>query len=576
VRDTLQIFNKVRIKTKLYFTGIALLLPAICLLALGSYISHQNSNSTQLIENRILPSTLLFVKLEKEIIMIQDWLTNFALTRGAKGYDQGLDEAERYYKSALKNIDTLIKQLEESPTELKALEKMKKNLKLYYNVGKEVTSTYIDAGPNAGNAMLSVFVKVRDDLYSLLYKYRSKHVNELNSTVTTVRSDLDDTTQINIISCVVFFVFGVIILLYLGKKITHPLISLNKNLTNISEIDGDLTIQLDSDSKDELGDIAESFNKFVAKIRSVIKEVQTISTHLTISTEEIVKVTLAFSNDMNNQASSAEEITASAETISAAMGKMTNDATDQYNSLLALTTKIQELTDITNETNKIIFKTLSLVKDITSEARVGENLLDSMNESINKIGNSSKQIITIVEIINEISDKTNLLALNAAIEAARAGDAGKGFSVVAEEISKLADQTGSSTMDINSLIKANELEIDKGMLNVTDSVSIIRKIIKGVDSINKMMNLISSDMTNQLDVNKIVNNEAANIKNKSEEIRDTTEEQKLLLSEIVRTITNVSERTISTSIGSEKIATTSRQTAEMTEKLKKHADFFRI
>jgi len=197
-----------------------------------------------------------------------------------------------------------------------------------------------------------------------------------------------------------------------------------------------------------------------------------------------------------------------------------------------------------------------------------------MHESMGKIGASSREMTGIIKIINDISDQINLLSLNAAIEAARAGDAGRGFAVVADEISKLADQTAASIKEIDSLISVNEREIERGMTNVNETVGVIGTIIDGVSSIAGVMDSIYESTEKQLGINENVNREAGAVKGRSDEIANATGEQKIAITEIVKSISSINELTQAIASGSEEMSGNSEEMAGMAETLKSKVGYF--
>ncbi|PKL36028.1 MAG: hypothetical protein CVV44_17555 [Spirochaetae bacterium HGW-Spirochaetae-1] len=327
---------------------------------------------------------------------------------------------------------------------------------------------------------------------------------------------------------------------------------------------------------DELTEMAILLDTFREKLKSIIARVQEMTFTLTTSSDEISKATINFSENAQNQAASAEEISATIEEISAAVEHIAFNARDQHGSMEELMKDIYKLSDAVLEMNRHIEETRSITESITEKARSGEDSLKSMNNSMGKINESSHEMIGIVEMINDISDQTNLLSLNAAIEAARAGESGRGFAVVADEISKLADQTASSIKNINRLIQENNTEINLGMKISNETVEGISIIIEGVDSIVNMINRISEYMNLQVKSNSNVSQSADEVKTKSNEIKVSTEEQKTAFNEIVVSISNINELTQSNASGAEEIAGNTEQLHGMAEELMKEMDFFKL
>ena len=208
------------------------------------------------------------------------------------------------------------------------------------------------------------------------------------------------------------------------------------------------------------------------------------------------------------------------------MDIIAGNATDQLTDLSALVDRMREHSVIIQEMEGSVSAALEEARNMSSHAKSGAESLEQMNEKMALINASSEKINNVVAIINDISERINLLSLNAAIESARAGEAGLGFAVVADEISKLADQTAVSIKDIDSLIKANNSEISKGIENVMSAGEIFQVIVGGVDAISIVMNDISSSMQSQLEANKTINSKVDSIKTRTEGVRTAVHEPK--------------------------------------------------
>jgi len=176
---------------------------------------------------------------------------------------------------------------------------------------------------------------------------------------------------------------------------------------------------------------------------------------------------------------------------------------------------------------------------------------------------------SIADVLKGISDQVGLLALNAAIEAARAGETGRGFAVVADEIGKLSEQTGESLKDIYNLIKSTEQEVTKGMQNVEETVKILGGTIQNVNTISASMSEVSSIMTEQVALNRDVDQHAVVVNARSEEINVSVNEQMIALHEMAKAIENVNSLTQSITASAMNLQTVSRNIAEAAEELKK-------
>ena len=325
---------------------------------------------------------------------------------------------------------------------------------------------------------------------------------------------------------------------------------------------------------DDLTRISQDVYYMKEGLADIIREIRHNSAQLETSTNEISGITESFTSDTQNQAATLEEITATLEEISASMDNIAYNAQVQVGELGALMGRMSDLTSETRDIDRQAAGARELTGEISGQASSGEESLAKMKTSMGRIGDSSQQMISIISIINDISDKINLLSLNASIEAARAGDAGRGFAVVADEISKLADTTASSVKQIASLIESSEKEIEYGIATVNDVVEKISRITHGVGEINSMMENISVFMNRHIESNEKINTEVNGVLKKSGEIETAIVEQKIAMTDIVSSVNDINELTQKISSGSEDIARNTRGNLELTNTLRSKVGSF--
>jgi len=255
------------------------------------------------------------------------------------------------------------------------------------------------------------------------------------------------------------FILGGIAIFFIIRSITIGL----RRLVNFSEkvSEGDLTETLETKSKDEIGDLTRSFSKMSESLRDVIRAVQQSVDNVASASEE-----LTASASQTSQAT--EHITMSIEQFSNGNEAQNEKVESSTNQLVAMNEGLQDMSQTSSEVAAVSLQSTEaagqggrIVESTASQMKHIDTSVQEAEQVMKELEYKSKDITSILNVINGIADQTNLLALNAAIEAARAGESGRGFSVVAEEVRKLAVQSADSAKEIEKLIQEIVLEIAK-------------------------------------------------------------------------------------------------------------------
>jgi methyl-accepting chemotaxis protein len=213
--------------------------------------------------------------------------------------------------------------------------------------------------------------------------------------------------------------------------------------------EGDLTIVLQAERNDKIRELCEGLNEAVQKIRVMMAEVVNVSSVVATSTSDISTGTAKISSHMKEQHAQTLQI-------SSAVEEMTHIIAENHNNASRAADAARAAERYAHEGGEVMKQTISGIADVA-------NAVAESTAMIERLKDSSKQVEAVVHIINDIAEQTNLLALNASIEAARAGDYGRGFAIVAEEVRKLAEKTVQSTRDITSMVNHIQQDTKKAV-----------------------------------------------------------------------------------------------------------------
>jgi methyl-accepting chemotaxis protein len=243
-----------------------------------------------------------------------------------------------------------------------------------------------------------------------------------------------------------------------SHTIVKPLERMVEGIKKIAETN-DLTVHVDADSKDEMGDAGRSFNGLVSKLRAMMVEARRVADFVSSGSREVSSNAEGISAGAQDQAASLEETAASLEEITSTVKQNSDNA--QHASQLATRSR-----------------------DV---AESGGSVVDDAITAMREISESSAKIADITSTIDEIAFQTNILALNAAVEAARAGEHGRGFAVVAAEVRSLAGRSASAAKEIKTLIADSAKRVNQGAAHVNKSGETLKEIVVSVKRVTDMV-----------------------------------------------------------------------------------------
>lgn len=309
-------------------------------------------------------------------------------------------------------------------------------------------------------------------------------------------------------------------------------------LTEISDLaGGDLTARAEV-TEDVTGALADSFNTMAEQLSTVVRDVKDASAQVGSSSHDVDAITQNLSKYSEAQAEKVTEAIAKIEGMTARFKQVSENATKSAEVSNIAKQNAQEGSEAVKRTNEAM-------------ASIKENMRGT-SRTIKRLGESSQEIGNIVQIINDIADRTSILALNASIQASMAGDAGRGFAVVAEEVQRLAERSAESTKQIESLIQAIQGEISAAGLSMETS---IQYVVDGTDLADEAHSKLGEieGVSNQLA--EIIENIADSAKQQSEESEEVTE----MMQEVGELTVQTTGATRETTASMEKITTTSKQ-----------------
>lgn len=322
----------------------------------------------------------------------------------------------------------------------------------------------------------------------------------------------------SIISSVIMVIFVVLItsgvtVFAIKKLLTNPLMKIVSAMDDIATGDGDLTQRINMNRNDELGQLSESFNAFVENIQNIIKKCSVTTDQVLKESDDVTELVSDFTNNVSEQKGYIEQIATAATEMTQTIHGISDNAQTALGYAKQATTESLQGRELASSATNLMGE---LSGDVSTAAEV-----------VGELHQNSESISGMLDVIKAIADQTNLLALNAAIEAARAGEQGRGFAVVADEVRTLASRTQESAGDIESIIA----KLHTSAENAVNAMNVGKdKTDQGVELISQVNNKLQQ-----------ISDAISLIEEQSNETASTTREQASASDEISRQTVSVNE-----------------------------------
>jgi len=514
---------------KIFHKIIAILAVAILSFVVNLALNISAISKNQIILKTIQNTSIKLVNLTSENVTAWQRIDELYTQSVSFGDEDLLTDASDAHKELLTNLNK-ISSLDAS---FSNIQQLTSKANQYNTIAGKISLDFINEEVDFESAQGAIERKsaLFKEVSNALNKDKEHAATLFNNLVEQTVENSSDSRDLSILLGIFLLTLMTLLSILIARSISKSVISIDTSLKELAEGDGDLTNQLEVVSKDELGSVVQHFNIFTQMLRAIVKEVVAVVAPLTHSAKQLADKVQQVDNNVRSQSDIAEVTKQSMVEMQYSVSDITKSASQAANAAEAGELEV-------NQGMENVMRSLAVSGELTEE-------ISNASGVINQLAQDSQNMNKILDVINGIAEQTNLLALNAAIEAARAGEQGRGFAVVADEVRSLASRTALSTTEIRELLdklisaadlSVTSMETAKDKANSNESIS--REVDDSLTKIKEQIGHISS-MNNQ--------------------IAAATEQQSSVAETVVGNIENMYESFSATSVAVEEIGEVASQ-----------------
>jgi methyl-accepting chemotaxis protein len=416
---------------------------AILAIAILSFVINLLINITAISKNQILlktiqNTTIHLVNLTSENVSNWQRIDEIYNQSVSFGDEELISQATQLVTVLADNLKR-ISSLESSFSDTSKLVSLSKE---YNDIARKISIGFINEEIDFQSPATKNSIEKKSDIFKqvteLLTQDKEKAAQRFNTLVEETVTNSSDSRDLSILVGILLLIIMSLLSIVIARSISHSVLNIDASLKELAEGDGDLTNQIEVMSQDELGSVVKNFNAFTQILRSIVSDVIDVVPPLTKSAEQLAEKVRDVDANVQNQAEVAEITKQSMIEMQFSVTDIAKSAAEAANAAGSGEAEV-------NRGMENVQRSLHISGELVHEIGNAADVVD-------RLAKDSQNMNKILDVINGIAEQTNLLALNAAIEAARAGEQGRGFAVVADEVRSLASRTALSTTEIRELL----------------------------------------------------------------------------------------------------------------------------